>query len=185
MKKRVLCVFLAVFMFIMAGCAKRHAGTGEYVPAVPETGISKAEIELDFTEMHNAIVDEMMEAYLPFFFVRKDGFDISGSNEDPKKIIVTADCLKGTTKEDADLFISYVLGSIGANASEQNFKYKAPTEVEDGDLEGTFITYSDFGSVFNEYALVLKISVEGTDYIYNTEYPAGSTIPISPRYWKE
>ncbi|MDO5850739.1 MAG: hypothetical protein Q4P14_05935, partial [Methanobacteriaceae archaeon] len=167
------------------GCAKEHVWEGNYANVAPETNIAKDRVGLDFVEMHNSIIDQMSEEYLPFFFIKKDGFDISGSNEDPKKIIITADCLNGTKQQDVDLFLSYVLLAIGANASEQDFRYKKPTEVEDGDVEGTFITYADFGTVFNDYALVLKVTIEGKEYMYNMEIKAGQPIPISSKYWKE
>lgn len=185
MKKSVLYVFIGLMMISLCGCAKEHVWEGSYADVAPETNIAKTEKGLDFVEMHNTIIDQMSEEYLPFFFIAENKFDISGSNEDPKKIIITADCIKGTKQQDVDLFLSYILLAIGTNASEQDFRYNKPTEVEDGDVEGTFITYADFGSVFDEYDLVLKVTLEEKEYIYNMEIKAGEKIPISSRYWKE
>lgn len=185
MKKIIVCVIMIISMMSLCACAKEHMDIGNYANVPPKTGVSKESSGLDFVEMHNTIIDEMSQEYLPFFFIKNNCFDISGENEDPKKIIITADCLDRTTKQDVDLFLSYVLIAIGQNASEQNFKYKAPTEIEDGDVEGSFITYADFGSVFNEYALVLKITEDGKNTIYNMEIKPGEKIPISSKYWRE
>ena len=176
MKKTILFVFL-MCLVVSTGCAaKKHAQVHDYVDLPPETEVS-SEVKIDFIEMHNVVLDNMMKDYTPFFFIKENCFDISGEN-DPKKIIITVDCLEGTKKEDIDLFLSYVLIEIGKNASEQNYKYKMPTQDNDG-------TYTSFGTVFDDYDLVLDIKVNGKEVLYDTTIKRGEKIPTNPRYWSE
>ena len=118
-----------------------------------------------------------MGQYTPFFFVVENGFVISGTN-DPKVIKIELTCLEGTTKADVDLVLSMALNYIGIFASEQLFKYKAPQLGDDN-------TYLDFGTVFNDYDLSVKV-VDVKDKTIEEFYTkAGNKIPIDPRYIME
>lgn len=177
MKKIFILLMTVIMTFSLSACAKDIVSTRDYVPIDPEMEV-KEDIEgFNFIEMHNSVLDTLMSMETPYFFIKENQFIIDGSNEEGKKnISITATCLNKTSKEDINLFLSDVIIIIGQIAAEQDFKYKAP-EIDK--KEGC---YTSFGTVFNDYDLVLKITKENGDYLYNATIKAGTKIPIDPRY---
>lgn len=167
----VLLLLLMTSMLSCGGKSKDYSNLANVEP--PKTEKPSGEYNLDFISMHNSVIDYVAESGLPFFFVKEGQFDISGDNE-KKYIKLTCECIKGTTIEDLDLFLSITLNGIGLNASEQDYRFKAPS-VKDG-------TYVDFGTVFNTYGVQIDAKVEDGTVLRNIKVEPGQRIPVDPRY---
>ena len=174
-KRRILLVLFLLSCFLFS-CKKTTDYTAIKATA-PEVRQVPINYGLDFTEMHNYVIDSLQSELTPFFYIVNGKFDISGDN-DKKEIVVKCTCLNACVPEDVNLFFSYVLNLIGINASEQDYKYKAPSVSADG-------TYLDFGTVFNSFDLRLFADKESGDVIRDTYVKKGEPIPIDPRYIKE
>lgn len=176
MIKRITALGLIAFVVLSTFACKKEQNY-EASAIAPDTGKLQTEYNLDFTEIHNSVIDAISSQYTPFFFIKNGEFDISGDNE--KKVIqVSCTCMDGTTVEDVDLFLSMVLQYIGSNAAEQDFRFAAPKV----DGSGTFV---DFGTVFNTYGLALRCDTESGKILRNDDIKAGGKIPVDSRYWKE
>lgn len=189
MKKLLSIVLVCVVAMSFTACVKEQDMHMTYAENVePETGIAeKGEIKFNFIEMHNYVIEQLSETYNPFFFIKENEFDIDGTDDgDDRSIIITANTIKKTAKQDVDLFISWILLYISENASTQNFRYQSPSKVADHDPDGTtFYTYSDFGTVFNDYDLKIKITREDGVTIYDLTVKRGQKLPFNPSYIRE
>ena len=174
--KKKLAVFLFLFLTILTSCVQKNMRRRDYSGFNPLT--AKPEYDgLDFVALHNDVLTYMMSEKTPFFYVKENTFDISGSNS-PKVINVKAICLNGTVEEEAKLFLSMVLNYIGYVSSEQVSEYEQPK------MDRTN-TYIDFGTVFNDYDLDIDVKDDKGNILVKTYVKAGSHIPVEPRYWKE
>ena len=173
-------ISIAMIITIITSCnalSVRNTSLRSYSTEDPQKRTPPMNTGLEFVELHNDVLTSIMGQYTPFFFVVENGFVISGTN-DPKVIKIELTCLEGTTKADVDLVLSMALNYIGIFASEQLFKYKAPQLGDDN-------TYLDFGTVFNDYDLSVKV-VDVKDKTIEEFYTkAGNKIPIDPRYIME
>ncbi len=174
MKKRIY-IILCFIMLILVSCVEKNPRRN-YSNFNPLTAAPEFD-GLDFLSLHNDVLTAIMSEKTPFFYIKQDSFDISGSN-DPKVIVVKAVCLNGTVVEEADLFLSMVLNFIGYVAAEQDGKYLPPTMDNSN-------TYIDFGTVFTEYDLDLDITDDNGKVLVKKHIKAGDKIPIEPGYWKE
>lgn len=186
MSKRYMTIVLLCLLSIsMFACKKKSAadlakmvGTNsEIYIGAPDLNLKEGAYDLNFVRMHNYVIDYMTEEAMPFFYVKNGEFDISGDNK-TKVIEVKCKCIKGTTVEDVDLFLSMVLNGIGTNAAEQDFRFKAPSVGQDG-------AYTDFGSVFKEYRLKIDAEVDDGTVLRKEDIRAGQRIPVDPKYIME
>lgn len=173
--KKILSILLIFTLLLTTACVKEQRRKMYANISPKDLYIDQDNININFVMVHNDVLTSMLKEDTPFFYIKDNSFDISGSN-DPNVIYITADALEGTTKADIDLFLSMALTYIGFACSEQNNKYKTPSIDETG-------TYLDFGSVYNEYDLSIKITIEGKDYLVNEYIKAGKKIPVDSRYW--
>ena len=174
LKRTFSFVLMLLLMTLVLSCGKKskdYSSLANMEP--PKTEKSSGEYNLDFVSMHNFVIDYVTESELPFFFVKEGQFDISGDNE-KKQIKLTCECIKGTTIEDVDLFLSIVLNGIGLNAAEQDYRFKSPS-VQEG-------AYVDFGTVFNTYSLEIDAKNEDGTVLRNIKIGPGQRIPVDPRY---
>ena len=175
--KRLTSILLVLVLLMSTACVK-ETRKKMYANISPEDlYIDQNDIRINFVMVHNDVLTSMMKEDTPFFYIKNNSFDISGT-DDPKVIYITADTMEGTTKQDIDLFLSMALTYIGFACSEQNNKYKNPSIDETG-------TYLDFGTVYNDYDLSIKVTIEGKDYLVDQYIKAGNKIPIEPKYWKD
>lgn len=173
--KKILSILLIFTLLLTTACVKEQRRKMYANISPKDLYIDQDNININFVMVHNDVLTSMLKEDTPFFYIKDNSFDISGSN-DPNVIYITADTLEGTTKADIDLFLSMALTYIGFACSEQNNKYKTPSIDETG-------TYLDFGSVYDEYDLSIKITIEGKDYLVNEYIKAGKKIPVDSRYW--
>lgn len=181
MKNKNFSLFLLVICVVMSLFACKKEVT---IPVIepgdaPNLTYNEGEYNLGFNTMHNFVIDTVteMNAAVPFFFVLENQFDISGDN-DQKYIKVTLKCMDQTTIEDVDLLLSLILNAIGTNASEQDFRFETPEIGDDG-------SYTNFGTVFDEYDLILDVTKESGEELRKVTIKKGTEIPIDPRYWSE
>ena len=174
-KKRV--IFVLFLLSCLLFSCKRADDYSQINARDPRFDMAPQNYKLDFTEMHNFVIESLQSEVTPFFYIVNGKFDISGDNEN-KLIVVKCTCLDNCVQEDVDLFFSYVLNLISMNAAEQDFRYKAPTVSSDG-------TYMDFGTVFNSFDLRLFADKESGNVLRDTYIVKGNTIPIDSRYIKE
>ena len=177
----LMVIVVSILLLSFVGCEKK-----ETMPKYEKSAFNPLEYEptgeynLDFVSLHNFVIDSMMEEETPFFFIKNGTVDISGTNN-PKVITLTCECIKKTTVEDLDLFLSMAIRLIGQGAHIQDSRFKMPTEADN--------TYQDFGTVFNYYDLKLDCVLEkdenGTNgkVLRNNYIKAGQKIPIDSRYW--
>lgn len=170
----VLLMFICVAM--LTSC-KKKIDYSKIKSEKPVTEIQTGDYELDFTIMHNSVIDYLSSEVMPFFFVKENGFDISGDNKE-KLIKITCQCLDGTTIEDLNLFLSMALNGIALNAAEQDYRFKSPTV----DSEGTYV---DYGTVFDVYSLQVNSSCDDGTVLMDKLFKAGEKITVDPRYIKE
>ena len=167
--------FVLLLAFCLFACSsKDEIDYSKLKVEKPNQDLLTADYELDFEVMHNSVIDYITNESMPFFFVKNNEFEISGSNEE-KVINVNCKCIDGTTYNDLELFLSMVLNGIGINAAEQDFRFKVPTESADG-------YYTDFGSVFDYYDVKLFSDTDDGTVLINLLVKAGYQIPIDPRY---
>jgi len=172
-------IFIAILLIvsILCGCNRpRIVRNYSNKPPVQFNNVDEA--NLNFTVLHNYVIDNILSQMTPFFFVQDNTFEISGTNGEYKSIKITATCDKGTIRHDLDLFLSLVLYYIGEGAAVQYDVYKVPTV----DSEGTHL---DFGTVFNEYSIVFDISLPDNKVLLKETVDAGDPIPVDPKYWGE
>lgn len=174
--KKLIVLNLFFVLCLLASC-KKTVDYSKIKTTAPELRQLPGKYEIDFLEMHNYVIDSLQSETTPFFYIVNGKFDISGDNE-KKEIVVKCTCLDGCVQDDVDLFFSYVLNLMSINASEQDYKYKAPTMSDDG-------TYTDFGTVFNSFNLRLFADKESGGILRDTYIVKGEKIPIDPRYIKE
>ena len=174
LKKLSFIMILLLGTMALFSCEKKTTDYSEYKVEAPESIQQSGDYNIDFVNVHNFVIDYMTDEQMPFFYVKDGKFDISGDNE-KKEITITCECITGTTEEDIDLFLSMALNGIGIDASEQDYRLKAPSVDADG-------AYQDFGSVFNYYDLKVNCTLEGGQVLKNFEVKAGKKIPIEPRY---
>ncbi len=177
LKRLSLCVLLMLIsLFALISC-KKKIDYSKIKSEKPVTEIQTGDYELDFTIMHNSVIDYLSSEVMPFFFIKENGFDISGNNTD-KSINLTCKCLDGTTIEDLNLFLSMALNGIALNAAEQDYRFKSPNVDNEG-------TYLDFGTVFNVYSLQINATCDDGTVLMDKVFKAGEKITIDPRYIKE
>ena len=181
MKKIYFCLMVVVFVVLsLMGCSKKEQQKYTNPAFNPLDYEPTGEYNLDFVSLHNFVIDSMMEEDTPFFFIKNGTVDISGTN-DPRVITLTCECLKKTTVEDLDLFLSMAIRLIGQGAHIQDSRFEMPVEAEN--------TYQDFGTVFNYYDLKLNCVLEDDQdgkkgaVLRDNYIPAGKQIPVNPRYW--
>ena len=134
---------------------------------------------LNFVELHNYVIDGLMGEATPFAYITNGSVSIDGDNE-KKEITIACKTWDDASVNDLDLFLSMVLRLIGENASEQDFRFKGPEIIQDGDT----YTYSSFGTVFNTYSVSFDCRRENGDILRNDFIKAGTNMPIEPRYWR-
>lgn len=175
LKKVMAICLVAIATISIFACKSKKEYEGS--PVAPDVNKLSADYKLDFTDMHNYVIDTLSSQYTPFFYIKNGEFEISGDNV--KKIIeLKCTCMDGTTVEDLDLFLSMVLQYIGFNAAEQDYRFTAPKIDSTG-------TYLDFGTVFNTYGLALRCDTESGKILRKDDIKAGEKIPVDSRYWKE
>lgn len=178
MLKRLSLFILLFLMSIVLLCScKKKTDYSKITAEKPDMSLKTGDYNLDFIAMHNSVIDYLTSEATPFFFVKDNSFDISGSNEE-KLITVKCTCMTNTTVQDLDLFLSMVLNGIGINASEQDYRFKKPST----DSEGTYI---DFGTVFDTYSLKIYSDLEDKSVLRDVTIKHGQRIPIDPKYIKE
>lgn len=177
-KKLSYFIVLSLISITLISCRKKKDYSDLRVEA-PNRNIMTGAYDLDFYEMHNSVIDYLSSEATPFFFVKSgtENFEVDGSNEE-KYISVRCVCLKGTTIEDVDLFLSMVLNGIASNASEQDYRFMRPSVGKSGE-------YTDFGTVFNTYELRIDAKNEDGTVLRNVSIKPGQSIPIEPRYIME
>ena len=172
-KKCFKFIIFSFIIFALFSC-KKNVETKTEPNVKPDMNISNGEPNIDFTVMHNFVIDSISSQPTPFFYIVENKFDISGDN-DKKNVVLTCTCLDGTTIEDLDLFLSMALNYVGINAAEQDFRFKAPTVNNDG-------SYNDFGTFFNLYSLEIHADTQKGETLRNDFVKAGNKIPVDPRY---
>lgn len=177
--KKVQIVSILALVLVLTSCeARRLPVYNKYRMVNPEEIITPVNTdELNFKELHNDVINDMLTMKDTFFFIEENGFVVSGSNN-PKMIEVDLSCAESATENDVELVYSMALNLIGNYCSQQNFKYKAPTLGNDN-------VYKDFGTVFNDYALKLYAKDTKGNVIYSENITAGSKIPVDPQYIME
>ncbi len=174
--KKILFMLIISCLFLQS-CKKTIDYSKLEVDSPDEKVINSNSYNLNFVSMHNFVIDSLQSELTPFFYIVEGGFDIDGDND--KRIIeVKCKCMDGCVKDDVDLFFSMVLNYIGIDASIQDYRFKAPTVLEDG-------SYNDFGTVFDIYSLKLYAVTESGQVLRNDTIKNGEKIPIDPRYIKE
>ena len=178
MLKRLSLFFLMLIIAItsLVSC-KKKTDYSKLVVEKPDQSLRTGDYDLDFTAMHNSVIDYLSSEFMPFFFVKNGSFDISGDNS-TKVITVKCTCMNGTVVTDLDLFLSMVLNGIAINANEQDYRFKKPSVLEDG-------SYGDYGNVFDVYGLNIYADLEDKSILRDNSFKPGETIPIDPRYIKE
>lgn len=169
-------LFLLLFAFLIACNRQRTVKNYSNKPPVQFNDIDEA--NLNFTVLHNYVIDNILSQMTPFFYVKDNTFEISGTNGENKTIKIVAECDDETTRHDLDLFLSLVLYYIGEGAAEQYDLYEVPNI----DIEGTHL---DFGTVFDEYSLVFDITLTNGNVLLRETIDAGDPIPVEPKYWSE
>lgn len=185
-KRHLTIILLCLLPFLLLGCKKKNKmnefsewiGTrSDIYIGTPDLELKDGSYDLNFTEIHNYVIDYITAEMMPFFFVKEGEFDISGSNEE-KLITVKCKCIKGTTVEDLDLFLSMVLNGIGLSAAEQDYRLSPPSVGADG-------AYTDFGTVFNTFELKIYATLEDGTVLRNDDVKPGQKIPVDPKYIME
>ena len=175
----ILFSLLCAISILLTNCRMKdsidYSSLKDQEPPVLETLSSN--YNLNFTYMHNYVIDTLTENFTPFFYIKDNSFFVDGDNE-KKTISVSCICLDGTTIHDLDLFLSMVLNAIGINASEQDFRFAPPKTDNDG-------TYLDFGGVFNTYTLIIDTKTENNQVLRNHTIRPGSKIPVESKYIME
>lgn len=171
-KKRV--IFVLFLLSCLLFSCKRADDYSQINARDPRFDIAPQNYKLDFTEMHNFVIESLQSEVTPFFYIVNGKFDISGDN-DKKEIVVKCTCLERCVLQDVDLFFSYVLNLISINAAEQDSKFRAPSFDDEG-------TYLDFGSLFDTYSVRLFADKESGSVLRDTYVKNGEKIPIDPRY---
>lgn len=190
--KKILSILLVLAMVLsLSACAKEHISpkvnySGNTIPPDMDVAEDK-DIKFNFIEMHNYVMEQLAEVYNPFFFIKENEFDIDGRDDDEEKYIsITANTLKKTSKQDVDLFVPWILIYISENASVQNFKYDPPaTEIDHEEDGSAFNVYTDFGTVFKDYDLKVKITREDGVTLYDLTVKKGQKIPFNSTYIRE
>lgn len=165
-------ISLIFLCFVVCICSSCTSSTPEYRgPAInPIKDAQTADVQLDFVELHNFVIDHLKNDYTPFFYIKEGEFDISGDNE-KKEIVLSFNCIEKTTEQDAALFVVWVTKLIGNGAADQYTKYKPSTN-------------ETFGEIFNDYTLVIDGKLEGKKFINKTIKP-GEEMPYDARYVKD
>ena len=172
LKKSSFVIMMLLYALLLTSCKKE-----EYSKLPPDLELSNDGYNLNFTRIHNDVIDYLSSEVMPFFFVKDNGFDISGDNEN-KSISITCNCISGTQKHDLDLFLSMALNGIAQVASEQDYRFKAPSVDNDG-------TYLDYGNIFDVYSLHIYATIEEESVLMDKTFKPGEKITIDPRYIKE
>ena len=162
---------------LLAGCIKPRV-VKNYSGKPPVQSYSVDDANLNFTTLHNYVIDSLLSQMTPFFYIKDNTLEISGTNGNYKTIKISAVCSNGTVRHDLDLFLSLVLYYIGEGASLQFDVYKIPNV----DSEGNHL---DFGTVFNEYSLDFNFTCEDGSVLLKEVIEAGDEIPVDPKYWSE
>ncbi|NWO20741.1 hypothetical protein HW273_02320 [Oribacterium sp. oral taxon 102] len=153
-----LAAVLLLCLTLLAACKPRYQAQVQDPRA---TIAADAPQVLDFDQIHNDIVERYSdnEAY---GFIKN--MDISGSNDAPKTIRISMDCVEEVSDEALDIFMSLLLQSISEEAIVQDSRYTGPTE-------------DSFGSVYDSYDIQYRISRGDTVY-QDTVISAGENIPF-------
>ena len=178
MLKRFSLLFLMLIISLtsLVSC-KKKVDYSKISVEKPDQSLRTGDYDLDFTAMHNFVIDYLSSEFMPFFFVKNGSFDISGDNS-TKEISIKCTCINGTVVSDLDLFLSMVLNGIAINANEQDYRFKKPSVLSDG-------SYGDYGNVFDVYGLNIYADLEDKSILRDNKFKPGQTIPIDPRYIKE
>ncbi|MDO5564318.1 MAG: hypothetical protein Q4F88_03725 [Eubacteriales bacterium] len=165
---RFLFCMIVVLSFFLVSCTNLNAPKKHYNTVNPITGegILGGDENIGFVQMHNSVIDGLKSEMTPFFFIKENMFDISGDNE-KKEIYLTFDCLEGTTEADASLVVVWVSKLMANEASIQQSRFKPSTK-------------DSYGTLFDEYALIINCTEEGKDLIVKTIRP-GEEMPYDAR----
>lgn len=178
MLKRFSFLFLMLIIFVTSlNACKKSIDYSKISSEKPDQELQTGDYNLDFIIMHNYVIDYISGEVMPFFFIKENGFDISGDNS-TKTITIKCNCVNGTTIEDLNLFLSMALNGIATNAAEQDYRFTKPTIDKDG-------TFLDYGNIFKTYSLNIYATIDDNSVLMDKKFPAGSTITIDPRYIKE
>ena len=177
MKALKIVITFMLLVSMLSGCIKPRV-VRDYSGKPPMQTIDIDDANLNFTILHNYVIDNILSQMTPFFYIKDNSFEISGVNGDYKTIKIAAVCDDGTTRHDLDLFLSLVLYYIGEGAAAQYDVFRVPNV----DSEGTHL---DFGSVFKEYNLEFDITFADGKVLLKEVIDAGDDIPVDPRYWSE
>ena len=174
--KYLFVFFVAIFsvLAISACTTNINSRVGQYAHPSPDSPVFKTTEGFDFIQMHNDIVDRLNEEGTDIFYITGNTLDIDGDNE-KKEIHLTFEVFPPTSDKEIELAVSWMMKMIGDEAAIQQFKYKAATT-------------ESFGTVWNDYDLVINVSRESTTKDKTQELPsyvktikAGETIPYEPR----
>lgn len=172
-------ILLGIVSFSMVACAPKANKTLIETQSAERPARVPNQSGFDFYALHNYVIDGLMEEETPFFYIVNGSVDISGDNE-KKEIVLKCVTMDRTKVEDLDLFLSMAIRLIGDGCAEQDFKYKPATiDKYDG------YTYTDFGSVFNTYSLILDCKKQNGEVLRNDNIKPGQKIPVDPRYWSD
>lgn len=177
MKKLIICSIVMIFTFSLLSCRVRLRDRGYQNVSMDELTTLNKNVEINFTELSDDVINDMLTMKRSFFFIAEDGIKIIGSNN-PKQINLSLTCMEEVPKTDVEVVLSCALNLIGSYCAQQDFNYKAPTIGDDN-------VYKDFGSVFNSYRLILKAQDVKGNVIFDENIAPGSKIPIDPQYIME
>lgn len=163
MNKKFKLSLMALLLLVcvsIGGCKPRYKAPGS--DPMASTSPDAPQV-LDFEQIHN----EMLELYSDnpnFGFIKN--LDISGSNDKPKSIKITMECIEDCSDEAIDGFMSMLIQNISNEAVVQDNRYTRP------DMES-------FGSVYESYALEYNIK-RGEELYSEITIEAGEEIPFEP-----
>ncbi len=161
-KARRILLMLSVMLAVLAlnACKPRYQ---THLQDPQQTIAEDAPQVLDFDQIHNDIL-ELYSDREEFGFIKN--LDISGSNDDPKTIIVTMDCIEDVSDEAIEFFMSVLVQEISKEAVVQDSRYTLPTD-------------EDFGTVYDTYALQYNIT-RGDETFEDVTIDAGEGLPFTP-----
>nr|WP_298477604.1 hypothetical protein [uncultured Oribacterium sp.] len=149
----------ALLLFSAFGLSACKPKYGKNETPVMTTAAANVEINMDFDQIHNDVVENMDPKDYPFV----KSLNITGDNS-TKMVTVTAEIMDNVSTEALNLFLKNLMENIANEAAIQDFRYTRSTDTE-------------FGSFFKKYGVHYTIT-RGDETVEDVTVNPGDSFPF-------
>ena len=150
---------IALLLFSAFGLSACKPKDGKKETPVMTTAAANVEINMDFDQIHNDVVENMDPKDYPFV----KSLNITGDNS-TKMVTVTAEIMDNVSTDALNLFLKNLMENIANEAAIQDFRYTRSTDTE-------------FGSFFKKYGVHYTIT-RGDETVEDVTVNPGDSFPF-------